>query len=100
MTDTIAAPAGAGTRTRAEQLLARYPDLAETELAELLALFRKKLTAMDQAMIASEEHLARQYTAFKRDHINRFNLHDLRNAGLFVLIVVGPIVAIAFYYAG
>lgn len=100
MTDTIAAPVGAGTRTRAEQLLARYPDLAETELAELLVLFRKKLSAMDQAMIASEEHLVVQYAAFKREHVNRFNLHDLRNAGLFVLIVVGPIAAIAFYYAG
>ncbi|WP_066558836.1 hypothetical protein [Croceicoccus bisphenolivorans] len=100
MINTNAVPAGAEPRARAEELLARYPDLSDQELGELLLIFRKRLSAMDQALIASEDRLAGQYVAFKREQLERFKPRDLLNAVLFVVLVVGPIVGIAFAYGG
>jgi len=60
-------------RARAEELFLRYPQLDRTELAELLQWHRREASAMDVALIASNERLRRRYEAFHARHIQPFN---------------------------
>ncbi|GGD53072.1 hypothetical protein [Croceicoccus pelagius] len=99
MNELNTAPVGAGPRLRAQELLAKYPDLAETEKAELAVIFRKQLSAMDQALIASEEELSVQYATFKRTELNRLTPRDILNAAIFVALTAGPIAGVALYYS-
>lgn len=55
-------------RAAAEQLIARYPDLTEDELASLLRYLRKEASAQDCALIASNEDLQEKYRQICRDH--------------------------------
>jgi hypothetical protein len=55
------------TTLRAEALLARYPGLAEPELAELIDLF-PRLSILDQAMMTGDAALSARLSAFHRDH--------------------------------
>jgi hypothetical protein len=56
-----------GTSLRAEALLARYPNLSEQELAELINLF-SRLTMVDQAVMAADERVAEKLVEFHRRH--------------------------------
>ncbi|GGD81636.1 hypothetical protein [Croceicoccus mobilis] len=76
-------------RAEIAAILARYPDLTDAELQRVLRWFRTEATAMDVAMLASEEDIAPQYRQFRSDHIDSFGLRDLRNAAVFLGIFVG-----------
>ena len=52
---------------RAQALLARYPNLGEQELAELINLFHY-LRLLDVSLIAADERLSDQLADFRRDH--------------------------------
>ncbi|WP_066557409.1 hypothetical protein [Croceicoccus bisphenolivorans] len=86
-------------RVRAEELLARYAGLTEGERAELVMLFRKKLSAMDVAMIASADDLAPGYRQLKADHLERVTPRDFVNVALMVVALAGPVLAIAYWYS-
>lgn len=59
-------------RARAEALLARYPNLEPGELDELLHWHRRQASAMDVALVASNERVGERYQRFHRDHLERF----------------------------
>ena len=80
-------------RAEIAAILARYPDLTDAELQRVLRWFRTEATAMDVAMLASEEDIAPQYRQFRRDHVDRFDLRDLRNAAVFLCMIVGILLA-------
>jgi hypothetical protein len=77
-----------------EALVARYPDLAATELADLLHWYRREASAMDVALLASNDSLAGRFGAFCRAHVTPFGLRDkaitaLLSAGVLGLFAYG-----------
>lgn len=79
--------AGPGTaQTDARALLARYPDLDALELARLEHWFRKEASALDVGLLASEEALATQFRAYRKDHHDRFTPRDILIATVFVVV--------------
>lgn len=93
--EVLSSPGNRGEEVRA--LLARYPDLSSTEVADLKRWFRKEASALDVALLATETELAGQYRQFRRDHIDRFELRDLVNAAIFAAMIAAPIAATVFY---
>jgi len=63
-------------RSRMECLVVRYPELEESELAELLRWYRRDASAMDVALLASSEEAGEAFARFARDHIAPFNWRD------------------------
>lgn len=51
----------------ARRLIGRYPDLSEIELARLIDLYRR-LSALDMALMLSDEYLAPKLDRFRADH--------------------------------
>ena len=81
-------------RTKAEALLRRYPELDRSELAELLHWYRREASAMDVALLASDEGLRRRFDAFHEKHIKPFNWKEklvtvALGSGIIALLVVG-----------
>ena len=76
-------------RAEIAAIIARYPDLTDTELQRVLRWFRKEASAMDVAMLSCEEDIALQYRQFRSDHVDRFGLRDLRNASVFLGVIAG-----------
>ena len=92
MTDTTIIPAsgGADRFDAVEALIARYPDIAGTEVALLKTWFRKEASAFDVASIASKDWVAPGYQRFRAEHLDRFTPKDFFAAG----VVVAGIVAV------
>lgn len=63
-------------RARIEALVARYPDLAPAELTELVGWYQREASAMDVALVASNEDLTERFAAFRRAHVSAFNWRD------------------------
>jgi hypothetical protein len=81
-------------RAAIEALVARYPDLAAAELADLLHWYRREASAMDVALLASNESLADRFEAFSRAHVSPFGLREkaitaLLSAGVLGLFAYG-----------
>ena len=51
----------------ARELISRYPSLSETELARLINLYRQ-LSALDMALMLSDQHVAPNLDRFSADH--------------------------------
>lgn len=81
-------------RERAEALLASYPDLSPGELEELLEWFRKRASALDVALVASNERIRHGYGRFRADHVDRFTARDLLLASLFAATVLALVLSI------
>lgn len=82
-------------RARAEGILARYPELDRDELAELLHWYRREASAMDVALLASNEAIRERYHAFRRAHVDRFSLKEKLVGALLVAGGAGAIGALA-----
>jgi hypothetical protein len=81
-------------RAQIEALIARYPDLERDELAELVRWYRREASAMDVALIASNEAISEAFGAFCRAHVAPFSLRDkavtvLLSAGVAGLFAFG-----------
>ncbi len=67
------APAEAIGRARAEELLARYPDVSPADNADILR-FIKKGPPLDVALMSADERLKPQIDRFRQDHASHFSL--------------------------
>jgi hypothetical protein len=81
-------------RARAEAILLRYPELEPGELAELLRWYRREASAMDVALIASDERLRRRLERFQADHLKAFNWKEklvtaALGSGIVAMLLVG-----------
>ncbi len=63
-------------RAQIEALVARYPELAPEELAELLRWYRREASAMDVALVASNDAVTERFGAFCRDHVSAFSWRE------------------------
>jgi hypothetical protein len=87
-------------RARIEALVARYPELDPAELADLVHWYRREASAMDVALVASNEAVTERFGAFCRAHVSEFNWRDkaitaLLGAGVVGLFAVGLMVEAA-----
>ena len=64
------------TALRAETLLDRYPNLSETELAELINLF-PGLSLIDQGLMTADERLSGRLADFHRDHGEKLKVRKI-----------------------
>lgn len=91
------APERAEPRSRIEDMLARYPDLPPEQVAELIGWFTREASALDVALIASNEAIRPGYTRFRAEHVDRFKLKDAAWAAFFASVVLGVIVLIGIW---
>jgi len=82
-------------RARAESLFARYPHLALGELEDLLRWYRREASAMDVALIASDDSIRGRYRAFRKDHIDGFSMKERLASILLAVGALGFIGAVA-----
>ena len=78
---------------RAVELIERYPRVTEPQLEALIATFRR-LSALDVALILSDEDLAPKLDAFRRDHASRIRTPFRQYAVLFAIAVLGLLVVL------
>ena len=72
----------------ARGLISRYPNLSETDLARLINLYRE-LSALDMALMLSDEKLAPNLDRFSDDHRSRIRTPFRQYAALVGYAVVG-----------
>jgi len=82
----------------ARELLSRYPNLSETALARLINLYRG-LSALDVALMLSDEKLAPHLDRFSAEHRSRIRTPFRQYAALVAYAVVG-LVVLAWVIAG
>jgi hypothetical protein len=89
--------AAAGPRDEAAVLIARYPDLSKVELARLIDLYRK-FSALDSALIISDQQLAANLDRFVEENRAKVRLPFRQYAGL-VAYALLAVVAVAWAVA-
>ena len=72
----------------ARELIGRYPNLSEIELARLINLYRE-LSALDMALMLSDQKLAPKLDHFSADHRSRIRTPFRHYAALVGYAVVG-----------
>lgn len=79
---------GSPALEQAAELIGRYPNLSEIELARLINLYRE-LSALDVALMISDERLARRLDRFVEDHRSEVRTPFRQYAILVAIAVVG-----------
>jgi hypothetical protein len=87
-------PAAATPRDEAAALIRRYPNLSETELARLINLYRG-FSALDMALILSDEQLTPNLDRFSRDHRSKIRTPFRQYAALVGYAIIA-VVALAW----
>jgi hypothetical protein len=72
----------------ARALIGRYPNLSETDLARLINLYRQ-LSALEMALMLSDEKLAPKLDRFSADHRSKIRTPFRQYAALVGYAVVG-----------
>jgi hypothetical protein len=78
---------------QAAQLIERYPNLSEVELARLINLYRE-LSALDMALMISDQHLAPKLDRFFIDHRDQLRTPIRQYAALMAIAAIGITVVI------
>ena len=87
MSNTSQAGGDPAARARAEAALAEYPNLSGERLDELVHWFHKEASALDVALVASNEAVAERYRKFREDHIDPVKGSDVFRGLLFLAFV-------------
>ena len=75
------------------ELIERYPNMSEVELARLVNLYRQ-LSAMDVALMISDEQLGRKLDRFFADHRAKLKTPFRQYAVLVAIAVIGFLVVL------
>jgi hypothetical protein len=97
MTNPIGVQSDAEQRAHIERLLAVYPAVDHEETAVLIRWFRKKASALDVGLIASDPVLGKPYSQFKTDHLDRLSGADLVRAFVFVSILGAGLLSLIWF---
>lgn len=85
MTQAVERQASDAARRQAiEAILALYPAISQEQLDELIHWFNREASALDVALVASNEAIRPGYARFRADHIDR-----LRAKEVFIAAAVG-----------
>lgn len=71
------------------ELLERYPNLSEIELARLINLYREELSALDAALMISDENFGPKLDRFFDDNRSKIRTPFRQYAILIAIPVVG-----------
>lgn len=77
---------------QAAELVARYPNMSEVELVRLISLYRE-LSALDVALMISDEQLAPRLDRFAGEHRSELRTPFRQYAVLVAIAVVGVLLA-------
>ena len=77
---------------QAAELIARYPNLSEIELARLINLYRE-LSALDMAMMISDTDLAPRLDCFYKEHRRCLRMPFREYSVLVYIAIAGIIIA-------
>jgi hypothetical protein len=83
--------AGGDQRLHIEALLARYPDIHEDEVTEILE-FHRSAPALETALLTCNDAVRDRYAQFQKDHSKYFGFrprHYLLLAVILALIAIG-----------
>jgi|1186.fasta_scaffold375047_2 hypothetical protein len=72
----------------ARELISRYPNLSETDLARLINVYRQ-LSALDMALMLSDEKLQPKLDRFSADHRSKIRTPFRQYAALVAYAVAG-----------
>jgi hypothetical protein len=78
---------------QASELIERYPNLSEVEMATLINVYRE-LSALDVALLISDEKLGRNMEKFYADHRAKLKTPFRQYGILIVIAVVGAAVVL------
>ena len=81
-------------RARVERLLAHYPALSERELAEVTHWFEREASALDVALVASNEEIREGYRRFRAEQVDPLTLADCARAAAVTALAVALIGAL------
>jgi len=81
-------------RLRARQLLTLYPSLSAEELVELKLWFARRASSYDVALLSMDDKTAEAYLAFRRKHLDPFDITDGLKFVAFWSAMLGVIAAI------
>jgi hypothetical protein len=88
-----AEPLARDTAGQVAELVARYPNLSEIELARLINLYGD-LSALDMALMISDTELAPRLDSFFNDHRSRLRTPFRQYAALVVVAALGICIAV------
>jgi len=88
-----AEPSATDAAGQAALLIWRYPNLSEIELARLINLYRQ-LSALDMALMISDQHLAPKLDRFFIDHRDQLRTPIRQYAALMAIAAIGITVVI------
>lgn len=77
-----------GSAEEVRELMSRYPSLSETELARLINLYRE-LSALDMALMLSDEQLVPSLDRFSADHRSRIKTPFRQYVALVGYVLIG-----------
>ena len=83
-------------RDRIEQLLRKYPDTSEDEVAEIRH-FLATGNHLDVGLVAGSDQLKEKVQRFRKEHRQHFRL-KFREAMMFLFVTLGPISALFWRY--
>ena len=85
-------PAGSRPLDQARELIGRYPNISETDLARLINLYRE-LSAFDMAFMLSDEKLAPNLDRFSSDHRSKIRTPFRQYAALvgYAVLTIGAV---------
>lgn len=88
--------ARADRRARIERTLADYPHLANQDIADVLHWFRKEASALDVALLATNEDITEKYRHFRAEHLDRIDAGDILRAIAFAVAIAAIFALIAW----
>lgn len=83
-------------RSRIESALAQYPEIDRKSLDEVLHWFRKEASALDVAILATNQEIADPYRRFRADHIDPLTRGDVVRGIAFAAVIAAIIVLIVW----
>jgi hypothetical protein len=84
---TASAEPGGTAREQLTALLARYPNVSETELARMINLYRES-SALDAALMLSDAAIAPNLDRFTSEHRSKVRPPFRQYAGLLLYVVL------------
>lgn len=81
----------ADRRARVAALIARYPELSDSDLEQLHYWFRREASALELGLLASDPAIALQYRAYRAKHYDRVRAADWTRSAIFIGLAVGVV---------
>lgn len=98
MTNTDSGTArGADRFDEIEAILKIYPNVTDSQLADLTRWFKKEASAFEAASLASKEVTKAGYTQFRADHIDKFTSRDIVFGLVWTFAVASLVMLIAYF---